>query len=334
MTLAATTDDRFAPRARPPEAHAPRLDRGAFARLLGVREDELPEECAARIDRADLRYTPLTGEALEEVVERVVSTLDSPLAPSGPARQPAWQAGWGDILRRFRASGGDLAELEPHYFRRPSRTMRLEGRYVRPHDARFEASFVDVMHAFVARRWLGDAAAVFEFGCGPGHNLVALARLLPGVPLVGLDWAPASQELLAEVASLARLPIAARRFDMFAPDQGLELPAGTAVVTIGAMEQLGDGYAPFLGFLLERRPQICVHLEPIHELYDLQLPFDAVAARYAERRRYLRGYLPCLERLARRGEIELLCVRRHLGSELHDGWGSLVWRPRPSKGRR
>ena len=27
------------------------------------------------------------------------------------------------------------------------------------------------------------------------------------------------------------------------------------------------------------------------------------------------------------GRIELLQVRRHLGSEFHDGGGSLVWRP-------
>ena len=45
-------------------------------------------------------------------------------------------------------------------------------------------------------------------------------------------------------------------------------------------------------------------------------------------RGYLRGYLPRLESLAREGRIEILSVRRHLGSEFHDGWGSLVWRPR------
>jgi hypothetical protein len=305
-----------------------RLDRTAFAQILGVRASDLPAECAERIARADFRYVPLEGAALEEVVAQVVAALDSPLALSGPGRQPAWQAGWDDILQRFRASGGDLAELEPHYFRKPSRTMRLHGRYVRPCDPRFEASFVHVLHAWLARRWLGDASAIFEFGCGPGHNLVGLARLLPGVPLLGFDWAPASQEILARVAEVSGLPISGRRFDMFAPDQTVTLPAGAAVITIGALEQLGDRFAPFLRFLLERRPSICVHLEPIHELYDTELPFDAVAARYAERRGYLRGYLPCLERLAERGVIDLLCVRRHLGSEFHDGWGSLVWRPR------
>ncbi len=327
--MAALQEASVALAAEPDEAPGElrHLGEAEFARLLGTTPDALPAECRARIAALDFAYEPLRGAALARVVERVIGALAGPLPLSGPARQPAWQAGWADILERFRASHGDLRELEPHYFRRPSETMRLFGGYVRPRDPRFEASFVHVMHAWLAGRWLAGASAIFEFGCGPGHNLVGLARLLPGVPLVGLDWAPASQELLAAVAALAGLPIAGRRFDMFAPDPTLEFPPGSAVLTVGAMEQLGERFAPLLRFLLERRPRICVHLEPIHELYDPNTLFDAVAARYAERRGYLRGYLPCLERLAQRGDVELLEVRRHLGSELHDGWGSIVWRP-------
>jgi len=305
------------------------LGEAEFAQLLGVRPDELPAECRAAIAAADFRHAPIEGAELAALRAELEDALDAPLAASGPERRPAWEAGWGDIRSRFVASGGSLAELEPHYFRRPSEVMRLFGRWVRPADPRFEARFVAVMQAWVARRWLGSASAVFEFGCGPGHNLVALARLLPGVPLVGLDWAQPSQEILARVAAETGLPIEGRRFDMFAPDPTLTLPPGAAVLTVGAMEQLGTRFDAFLDFLLERRPRIAVHLEPIHELYDRPLPFDDLAARYAERRGYLRGFLPALERLDAEGRVELLEARRHLGSKFHDGWGSLVWRPRP-----
>ena len=295
--------------------------------ILGVAPDALPASTRAALDAADFGFTTLTGPALAEVEARVDAALQAPLPVSGPSRQPAWEAGWGDILARLSATD-DLAELEPHYFRKPSQTMRLLGRYVRPHDPRFEASFVNVLQAWLAARWLGDARALYEFGCGPGHNVLAFARLLPGRPIVGLDWASASQEILTRVARLSGAPVGGRRFDMFAPDPCLVLKPGSAVVTIGAMEQLGERHAPFLDFLLERAPDLCVHLEPIHELYDRSVPFDDVAARYAERRGYLRGYLPRLQALARANEIEILEVRRHLGSEFHDGWGSIVWRPR------
>ena len=206
--------------------------------------------------------------------------------------------------------------------------MRVLGRYVHPHDPRFEASFVDVLQTWLAARWLGDASAIYEFGCGPGHNVAAFARLLPGRPIVGLDWATPSQQLLRLVAETTGHPISGRRIDMFAPDPDLLLNPGSAVVTIGAMEQLGERHDAFLGFLLGQDPAICVHVEPLHELYDPANPFDDAARLYAERRGYLRGYLPRLESLAREGRIEILSVRRHLGSEFHDGWGSLVWRPR------
>jgi cyclopropane fatty-acyl-phospholipid synthase-like methyltransferase len=303
------------------------LGHGEFAELFGTTVDELPEATRAAIDAHDFRMTPLSGSDLAEVAERVRAALGGPLPVSGPDRQPAWEAGWGDILARYAASR-DLADLEPHYFRKPSRTMRVLGRYVRPHDPRFEASFVDVLQTWLAARWLANASAIYEFGCGPGHNVAAFARLLPGRPIVGLDWATPSQQLLRLVATSTGLPISGRRIDMFAPDPDLTLQRGSAVVTIGAMEQLGERHDAFLAFLLAQAPAICVHVEPLHELYDPSNSFDDAARRYAERRGYLRGYLPRLESLARAGQIELLAVRRHLGSEFHDGWGSLIWRPR------
>ena len=330
MTLAAHSPSvaRPAPRSAPDFA----LGHAEFAQLFGTTPDALPATTRAAIDAHDFRVTPLTGVDLAAEQERVGDALNGPLPVSGPQRHAAWEAGWGDILARYAASR-DLADLEPHYFRKPSRVMRVLGRYVRPHDPRFEASFVDVLQTWLAARWLADAAAVWEFGCGPGHNVAAFARLLPGRPVTGLDWAAPSQQLLQLVAENTGYPITGRRIDMFAPHPELTLPAGSAAVTIGAMEQLGERHDAFLGFLLAQAPAVCVHVEPLHELYDPADPFDDVARRYAERRGYLRGYLPRLESLAREGRIELLEVRRHLGSEFHDGWGSLVWRPRRDDAR-
>lgn len=302
------------------------LRRGDVANLLGVAETDLPPATRAAIDAADFTVAPLAGEALARQEERVRAALRRPLAVSGPERHGDWEAGWGDLCARYVASG-DLADLEPHYFRKPSQVMRVRGRYVRPQDPRFEARFVRVLQCWLAERWLGGDGPIFEFGCGPGHNVVAFAQLLPGREVVGLDWARPSQEILAAVAARTGLPVRGRRIDLFAPDRELALPDGATAVTIGAMEQLGTRFGVFLDWLLARRPRLCVHLEPLHELYDRALPFDDAAARYAERRGYLRGYLPRLRDLARDGAVELLCVQRHLGSEFHDGWGSLVWRP-------
>lgn len=306
-------------------APLPTLGVAEMAAVLGVPPSSLSAECVRRIETLDFAHRPLTGTARDDVIRQVVAALAGDLSVSGPARQPAWERGWSDILARFEAAGGDPAALTPHYFR--AGPMRLAGEYVLPRDPRFELHFVAVLHAWLAGGVLAEAPEIWEFGCGPGHNLVGLAQLLPDRRFVGLDWAPASQDLLRRIRATLGIDLEGRSVDLFDPDPALALPPGAAVVTIGSMEQLGWEFQRFLDYLLAQRPAIVVHLEPVHERYDRTTLLDDLAARYAERRGYLQGYLPALERLALTGQIELLHVQRHLGSLMHDGWGSMIWRP-------
>jgi SAM-dependent methyltransferase len=317
-----------------PVAGAPTGRRGGvlgpreFAALLGVAEGDLPERCRTLIGAADFRYEILADAARDAVLLRVLRTLEGALAAAGPTRLGAWEEGWSDVLARFEASGGDPRELWPHYLRPAQRIVRLAGEYVLPASPEFEGSFVRVVQAWFALTFLREAPTVYEFGCGPGHNLVAFAELDRARRYVGLDWATASQRLLGRVAAALDLPIEGRRLDMRDPAAEPGPEAGAGVVTFGALEQLGADFEPFLGWLLAARPRICVHLEPIHELYDPDCLFDFVAARYHERRGYLRGYLTRLRALERRGEVEILHLKKCLGSFYHDGWVALAWRPR------
>ena len=94
------------------------------------------------------------------------------------------------------------------------------------------------------------------------------------------------------------------------------------------MEQLGSRYQPFLEYLLENRPQICVHLEPIVELYREGNPLDQAAIRYHERRGYLAGFLTTLKTLEASGKISLLKVQRlFFGGFYHEGYSVVVWKP-------
>jgi hypothetical protein len=84
-----------------------------LARILGVAADTLPAGTRRVLAAADFSFTPLAGAELRAVEDRVRDALAAPLPVSGPARQPVWEAGWGDILARF-ARSGDVADLEPH----------------------------------------------------------------------------------------------------------------------------------------------------------------------------------------------------------------------------
>jgi hypothetical protein len=319
--------ERFTPTAPTRTTTCGILTEERFETLLGIAPGSLPAACRAIVADANFAYDVVTGPARDAIVLRVLQALDGALSVAGPERISAWEHGWSDVLARFEASGGQPAELWPHYLRPERRVVRLEGEYVLPVSGDFEANFVRVMQAWFGATFLADATRVYEFGCGPGHNLVALAGQRPERSYMGLDWAPASQKILAKASARLGLDIVGRRFVMVHPDPTLRLAAGAGVVTFGALEQLGTAFDAFLDYLLEAAPAVCVHLEPIHELYDPCALFDVLAARYSEKRGYLRGFLTQLRALERRGRVEVVHVKKHLGSLYHDGWVSVVWRP-------
>lgn len=294
-------------------------------RLLGS-AGPLSERCRAAIASHDFTYDVLDGERREQVILRVLKTLEDELPVSGPERLAAWERGWSENLEAFVRSDQDPSALQPAYFGKPGQIMRVLGDYVLPRDASFETSFLEVMRIWLADRFLGDAEHIYEFGCGSGHNLVALGDLLPGCHLHGLDWAEASQSIVREVARAGNLDLDARRFDMFEPDVAYSLQPDSAVLTIHSLEQLGGRHRPFLDYLLAQRGRINVHVEPLYELYDQNELLDYLAARYSEKRGYLRGFLPTLQELERQGRIEILHLHRSLGSLFHDGWATVVWR--------
>jgi hypothetical protein len=55
--------------------------------------------------------------------------------------------------------------------------------------------------------------------------------------------------------------------------------------------------------------------------------FDYVAARFSLARNWLRGFLPRLRELESQGVIEILKVKRTIGSFYHHGYSIAIWRP-------
>lgn len=81
-------------------------------------------------------------------------------------------------------------------------------------------------------------------------------------------------------------------------------------------------------YLIAQKPKICVHLEPIVELYDDDNLIDWMAKQFHCKRRYLFGFYPRLQELEREGKIELLQVKRlEFGSLNHECFTLIVWRP-------
>jgi SAM-dependent methyltransferase len=300
-----------------------------FARLFGTTVDDIPNDCRQLIAETDFRYRKLNADERDKVLLDVFKTIESgKLAVVGRERRATWEEGWSENLQNFLQKGYDIDELIPKYYR-PDQVLRLYRNYVTTCDPNFEFNFFKVFRLWLFRKYLKDAESVYEFGCGPGHNLVALAELYPEKKIHGLDWSTAARDLVNKIADVYKYKITGHLFDMFSPDENLKIANNSAVLTIGSLEQLGSDYAAFLQFVLKKSPVLCLNVEPFHELYDEDNLLDYLANKYQEKRKYLANYLDCLKQLEGEGKIKILKTQRMLfGNVNYDGWSFVVWKPK------
>ncbi len=298
-----------------------------FAELLGTTPAAIPRCCKEVIRKSDFHYLVLSGAARERVLLRVVKTLLSDnLKVSGPQRKDDWDKGWSENFEGFVSKGHDLRELIPKFVRKRE-VIRFRGEYILPDDPDFETNFVRLLRCFIFTKYFRDSSKVFEFGCGTGLNLVALAGLFPEKKLVGLDWSDASCRIINELAAQLNINLSGVLFDMFSPNEDIDLDGNSAVFTIGAMEQLGENFKLFTDFLLRKSPSLVINVEVNYEMLDQNSLFDYMAAAYMEKRNYLRGFYTYLKELEQQGLVDLVDVRKTFGPLYHDGYTYIVWKP-------
>ena len=280
----------------------------------------------SRYENYDLRLESLTQSERDDLIARVLLELDGNLVAAGPHRLEAWESGWGASGDEYRATES-VRSLIPGYFGKYP-YVRWQRELYRTPSQVVEYDMLAMLLDWVFESQLDGASALYEFGCGTGHNLIRMRERFPEVPLHGLDWAESSQELIRDYAAKHDGNMYAQRFDYFNPAETLELDPGSKVVTVASLEQIGSGHAAFLAFLMRQPVDLVVHIEPIGELLDESNLLDQLSLRYFRRRGYLKDYLRALEDLERRGLIEILQAQRSfIGSMYIDGYSIIVWRP-------
>ena len=263
-------------------------------------------------------YEELTAKERDMYILEVVKLLLSDdLVAAGEHRLPEWEAGWTKALKDM--------QLIPLYHGK-HKLLHWKQRIVRPLvpdlDYYIHCQIVD----WAIRKYLSHKDAIFDFGCGTADHL-RRARLYTNARLVGLDWAKASQDIISEIGG-----IEGRNFDLYEPDYSLDFPPNSGVLTVAALEQVGERFEPFLQFLLEKRPAICVHIEPIDELMDQDNLIDMLSVWYCHKRNYLRGFLTRLRQLRDEGKVDIHLERRtYTGSYFIEGHSLVVWSPKEAR---
>ena len=279
------------------------------------------------LDEKPLAFTMIDAAGQAQLQAETAKRIEEGFTVVGAHRAGIWRDAWADQLERFEKSNYDVEALNPA-FMAATPVLRWQGEYITPASARLELDFLEVFRDWLFRTELADIDHLYEFGSGSAFNVAAYAKLYPTRDITALDWAPAAVRIAELLREKLDMRVAGRRFDFFNPDKDLVLAKNSGVLTMCALEQIGDRHGTFIDYLLASRPKRVVHMEPTPELYDANSPHDALALRYHGQRKYLSGLLPALQGLEKQGKLRITRARRlRIGSRFHECFTLIVWEP-------
>lgn len=296
-----------------------------FSKIIG---EPLVPKLRDRITNLDMQYVHLSQKERDVCIKTCIEfLLDQNIEKSGAHRLNSWENGWGENLEAFKKTGE--SGLLPEYFKKDN-IVRLNQEWIKPLKPGFDYHFLSIILDWLFEKYIVKAKSIYEFGCGTGHHLLRVREFNKDAKLYGLDWAKASQEIIKEMEAKGLLENAiGKNFDFFAPDKSFHLDENSVIYTVGALEQVGKDHGNFLDYLLENKPKICFHVEPIMELLDPNNLLDFISIEYFKKRNYLKNFLTKLRGLEKEGRVKIHDARRtFLGANLYvDHYSVLVWSP-------
>lgn len=269
----------------------------------------------------------LSSEEKDSILLKIIKTiLDSEIIKAGEHRREQWEKGWAENLEIYTKRGKEA--IIPRYFGKYD-IIRWKQQFLHALTPNFEYNMLRVLQYWLFDKYLRSVSSIYEFGCGTGHNLTRVREVNLTADIWGLDWAHSSQEIIKKISKeKSDNKLFAHNFDFFDPDISFKLNKKSAIFTVAALEQIGDNYQPYIEYLLENRPEICIHIEPIAELLDSDNLVDYLSIQYFKKRNYLNGYLSKLQELEKMGKIKIhKSQRSFIGSLYVDGYSIIVWSP-------
>ena len=272
-------------------------------------------------------YENLSSTEKDKLVLSILKKLKNGLECSGEHRLNAWNNGWGENRDQLKK---DLSfeSLIPKYFGKLP-YVRWKQNFVKPASENFEYNMVQVLQYWLFEKFLSSVGTIYEFGCGTSHNLFRANQTNPKAEIWGLDWATSSQETINFINENLNLHFNSHKFDFFNIDQNFNLNENSGVYTFAALEQVGANHRNFINYLIEQKPSVCLHVEPIAEMIDDENLNDYLSVQYFKARGYLSSFYDYLSDLESKDKIEILMSKpSFIGSQYINGYSIVAWRPK------
>jgi hypothetical protein len=300
-----------------------------FADSFGIKVEDLPAETINLINKYNFDLIDLSSEERDRLLILIIKKIQNDKQViAGPDRKLAWQKGWAENLRLYKNSHRKEEALIPKFLR-AGQEIRWKGHYYKTSDPNFELNYIDVLRSFVFQTYFSDLDNLYEFGAGTGFNLLHFSRLNRNLNLIGTDFVDSAVDLMNEVAKDFDLNLESYVFDMLNPKSSdLTIQKNSGVVTFGSLEQLGSKISPIIEYFVNGKPNICVHVEPMIELYNPESLEDYLAVWFQGKRGYTSGLINEIQKLETQSKAKIIKLQRlNFGSLMMEGFNMLVWKP-------
>lgn len=297
-----------------------------FAGWFRCEKHSLGPDSLSTLEQSDLRWRQTSKIEAEEYILEYIKKLEGEwIERDREQNREAWSRGWTENLEEVRSKGPSALTCRPRYFR-GSRFLRLQQDIVVTPNHQIEHDLLTATRQYLFSQYLNHADTICEIGCGSGQNLWLLSEMFPDKKIIGLDWVQPCVDIAEEIAKTGR-KVSAKLFDMVHPDPDYRLPENTAIISIHALEQIGNQHSALINWILAQKPSIVLQHEPTVEFYDSQNLYDALALWYSKKRRYLEGYLTALRKHEEQQRLRILSsFRPKVGGVFHEA-SVLIWKP-------
>lgn len=299
-----------------------------LANSFGTSVDDLTDEVLELLSLMKQQYTIIDGEERERLIVEIINKINSDKQVIGaPERTQRWFEGWKENLDEFQQSQYNLDSLMPKFIRK-DQPIRFMGDYIHAQEEHFEHEYFNIFRTWLFEKYFKSYDSIYDIGCGCSYNLIKLCEMFPNKKIYGFDFVQSSVDIVSELANKHNLNVEGNLFNIIEPDYSIDLDENSLVFTSGVIEQIASKFDNFIDFLLLKKPKLVVHIEPIYEVYNQEILFDYLAAKFHKKRGYTEGYLPRLRQLESEGKIEIIKVKRlNFGSLFMEGFTNIIWRP-------
>jgi len=286
-------------------------------------------EIVSSILSKDLRYQDVDIFDHNESLLQIIKAVNGDVAKAGNHRIQDWECGWSQNLNSIQHNNDLLQSITPAYYGK-YKVCRWKQSFIKPVNNLFDFNIINIIVEWCFDQYIRGVDAFYEFGCGPGHNLITARHFNKNAEIYGCDWTESSQKIVNEISYITNdKKMFSRKFNFFDIDELFILKPNAAIFTLASLEQTATNYVDFVNYIIKSKPRICIHIEPIAELLDDNNLLDYLSILYFNKRNYLKGFLEFLRSLEQEGKIEILRAQRtYTGSLMIEGHSVVIWRPK------